>query len=181
MSERKIKEFAWPHIKHFRTYIDVGACQGDTTNSFIQHFKTVISFEPNPEVFKKISNDAIKYNIALGDKEETLTIVLPNGIDKPEHGSIVRYNTEEFSNCPRFSTIVKTIDSFNFVDVDFIKIDVEHFEMNVCLGAVNTIKKYMPTIYFENKRDEAEHVRLWLENLGYSTIKHKSDTVAYKE
>jgi hypothetical protein len=53
--------------------------------------------------------------------------------------------------------------------------------MNVCLGAENTIKKYMPVILFENKRNETDNVKDWLESIGYKTIKHRSDTVAFKE
>jgi FkbM family methyltransferase len=181
MSELKIRKHAWPYIKNFRTYIDIGACQGDTTNPFIEEFQRVISFEPNVSVFDKISDKAVKYNLALGDQDGEVTLVLPNGIDKPGHGSIVRYNSEEWITAPRIVSKITTLDSFQFEDVDFIKIDVEHYEMNVCLGAEKTIKKYMPTIFFENKRDEAEHVRLWLESLGYKTIKHRSDTTAYKE
>jgi FkbM family methyltransferase len=172
----KIREQAWPYIKNFRTYIDIGACEGHTTNPFLENFDKIIAFEPNPEIFHLISNQAEKYNIGLGDEEKEMILWLPNGRENPAHGSLVRYD-----HGIQFPVKIKKLDDFDFKDVDFIKIDVEHFEMQVCLGGVNTIKKYMPTIYFENKRDEAEHVRLWLENLGYSTIKHKSDTVAYKE
>ena len=43
----------------------------------------------------------------------------------------------------------KTLDSFNFKDVDGIKIDVEGLEFQVIKGAVNTIKKYRPVIQTE--------------------------------
>jgi FkbM family methyltransferase len=174
MSERKIREWAWPYIKQFRTYIDVGACQGDTTNPFINDFKTVIAFEPVPAAFQKISADAIKYNFALGDENKKMILKFPEGFEHPEWASLCRYDYGD-----ELEIEIKLLDDFDFTDVDFIKIDVEHFEMNVCLGGINTIKKYMPTILFENKRNEADHVKQWLENLGYTTIKHKSDTVAY--
>jgi len=172
----KIREQAFPYIKNFRTYIDIGACEGHTTNPFLQDFKKIISFEPNPEIFHFISDKAEKYNVGLGDVETDMILYLPNGRENPAHGSLVRYDYGI-----EFSVKIKKLDDYDFKDVDFIKIDVEHFEMQVCIGGIETIKKYMPTIYFENKRDEAEHVRLWLEELGYKTIKFKSDTVAYKE
>jgi hypothetical protein len=34
---------------------------------------------------------------------------------------------------------------------------------------------------FENKRNEADHVLAWFEDLGYKIDKRKSDTVAYYE
>ncbi len=33
MSERKIKDWAWPYIKNFRTYIDIGASTGHFTRN----------------------------------------------------------------------------------------------------------------------------------------------------
>ena len=51
--------------------------------------------------------------------------------------------------------------------------------MQVCKGAEITFKKYMPTIMFENKRNEALDCKEYLESLGYSTKVYKSDTVAY--
>ena len=74
---------------------------------------------------------------------------------------------------------MKCLDDYNFEDVDFIKIDVEWYELKVCQGAENTIKKYMPTIMFENKRNEADDCKEYLKSLGYATKWYKSDTVAY--
>jgi FkbM family methyltransferase len=172
----KIREQALPYVKNFRTYIDIGACEGHTTNPFLNDFKKIISFEPNPEIFHLISDQSEKYNVGLGDTNTEMILYLPNGRENPAHGSLVRYDYGI-----EFSVRIKRLDDYKFEDIDFIKIDVEHFEMQVCLGGQETIKKYMPTIYFENKRDEAEHVRVWLEELGYTTIKFRSDTVAYKE
>jgi len=49
------------------------------------------------------------------------------------------------------------------------------------MGSLETIKKYEPVIMFENKRNENDIIILWLQSLGYTLIKHKSDTVAFKE
>jgi FkbM family methyltransferase len=179
MSKRKIREWALPYVKKYRTYIDIGACQGDTTNPFIDEFEKVVAFEPNPLVFSKISDKAEKYNVGLGSTNSIETIVMPNGIEHPEHGSIVRYNEDRFKGAPRILVNIKRLDDYNFTDVDLIKIDVEHYEMDVCLGAKETILKYKPVVIFENKRNEADHVLEWFEKIGYKTIKHKSDTVAY--
>ena len=76
----------------------------------------------------------------------------------------------------------KNIENIEFVvdkNIDFVKIDVEHFELQVCKGAENTFKKYMPTIMFENKRNEANDCKQYLKTLGYTTKEYKSETVAY--
>ena len=75
---------------------------------------------------------------------------------------------------------IERLDDYQINEVDFIKIDVERFELQVCKGAQQTIKKYMPTIMFENKRNEADNCKEFLESLGYHTKKFKSETVAYQ-
>ena len=177
MSARKIREWASPYIKNFRTYIDVGAFDGDTAKPFVNHFEKIIAFEPNPEVFKLIPESIEKYNVGLGDQTETRNLVLPNnGKNLAAHGSVTRYS----SGIKTFPVTIKTLDSYNFTNVDFVKIDVEHFELQVCKGAENTLKKYMPTIMFENKRNEASDCKDFLESIGYQTKMFKSDTVAYR-
>jgi FkbM family methyltransferase len=175
MSVRKIKEWAWPYIKNFRTYIDIGAFDGDTSSPFVNDFKKVIAFEPSPLTFPKIPNTVEKYNVALGNKHETQTLKVPGGTGNPVHGSLIRYGTGVIEH----KVPVKRLDDYHFEDVDFIKIDVEWYELKVCQGAEQTIKQYMPTIMFENKRNEADNCKEYLETIGYRTKKYKSDTIAY--
>ena len=177
MSARKIREWAWPYIKNFRTYIDIGALDGDTAKPFIDNFEKIIAFEPNPEVFKLIPESIEKYNVGLGDQTETRNLVLPdNGLNLAAHGSVTRYG----KGIKTFAVNIKTLDSYNFTNIDFVKIDVEHFELQVCKGAENTFKRCMPTVMFENKRNEASACKHFLESLGYQTKMFKSDTVAYR-
>ena len=177
MSAKKIREWAWPYIKNFRTYIDVGALDGDTAKPFVNNFEKIIAFEPNPEVFKQIPESIEKYNVGLGDQTETRNLVLPNnGKNLAAHGSVTRYS----SGIKTFPVTIKTLDSYNFTNIDFVKIDVEHFELQVCKGAENTLKRCMPTVMFENKRNEASGCKHFLESLGYQTKMFKSDTVAYR-
>ena len=177
MSARKIREWAWPYIKNFRTYIDIGALDGDTAKPFIDNFEKIIAFEPNPEVFKLIPESIEKYNVGLGDQTETRNLVLPdNGLNLAAHGSVTRYG----KGVKTFAVNIKTLDSYNFTNIDFVKIDVEHFELQVCKGAENTFKRCMPTVMFENKRNEASACKHFLESLGYQTKMFKSDTVAYR-
>ena len=177
MSAKKIREWAWPYIKNFRTYIDIGALDGDTAKPFVNNFQKIIAFEPNPEVFKLIPESIEKYNVGLGDQTETRNLVLPdNGLNLAAHGSVTRYG----KGIKTFAVNIKTLDSYNFTNIDFVKIDVEHFELQVCKGAENTFKRCMPTVMFENKRNEASACKHFLESLGYQTKMFKSDTVAYR-
>ena len=176
MSVRKIKECAWPFIKNFRTYIDIGALDGDTSAPFVKDFKKVIAFEPSPLTFPKIPDTVEKYNVALGNQHEIKTLKIPgNGQNNPAHGSLVRYGKGIIEH----EVSVKCLEDYNFEDVDFIKIDVEWYELKACQGGENTIKKYMLTIMFENKRNEADNFMRYLQTLGYQIKKYKSETIAY--
>ena len=43
----------------------------------------------------------------------------------------------------------KRLDDYNFLNVDYIKIDVEGHELKVIKGAIATIEKYNPVIVIE--------------------------------
>jgi len=43
----------------------------------------------------------------------------------------------------------KTLDSYNYTDVDIIKIDVEGYELQVLEGATNTIAQNRPIVQIE--------------------------------
>lgn len=183
MSERKIKEWALPYVKEFNTYIDIGAHNGDTSVPFLDTFKKVICFEPNPESFKELSNNKQLecYNVALGDKDTTAILAMNSNTKNPEHGSLHKDRIASWSG-ESYNVEVKTLDSFKFFEnVDFVKIDTEQYEYYVIQGAIKTIKKNRPTIFFENKRNEADNVVLLLLDLGYTVRKWKSDTLAFYE
>lgn len=182
MSVRKIKEWAWPYIKNFRTYIDVGANDGDTSHPFINDFKKIIAFEPNPYTYKLLSENQIieSYNVALGSSNGYINLIVPSN-NKPQWGSTSILRNSKWVNGIKYDVEIRTLDSFNFFDIDFIKIDVEQAELDVIRGSINTIKSNWPVIMFENKRNEADEVIDILKDLGYIINKHKSDTIAYKE
>ncbi len=181
MSERKIREWAYPFLKNKRTYIDIGAYIGETSLPFLDEFETVIAFEPNPNSFNILKeNKKIKtYNFALGKEDHKTNLIIPTGQPASDGSIAVRRNLNWIGET--IEVDVKRLDDFNFTDVDFIKIDVEQGEQEVIMGSLETIKKYEPVIMFENKRNENDIIILWLQSLGYTLIKHKSDTVAFKE
>jgi hypothetical protein len=53
----------------------------------------------------------------------------------------------------------RTLDSYNFSKIDFIKIDVEGWEEQVLRGAMDTILKYKPRMYIEIWTKEGDRVR----------------------
>lgn len=184
MSESKIKEWVLPKIKNFRTYIDIGASTGKTSYPFVDHFNKIICFEPNPESFIELSKNKLLecHNFALGDKEETKTLIINDITNNPEHGSISTDRNKDWNNGKKYTVEVKKLDSFKFFEnVDFIKIDTEQYELNVLKGAEKTLKRNKPFIMFENKRNEADNAIIFLLEIGFTVKKYKSDTIAFYE
>ena len=66
-----------------------------------------------------------------------------------------RWVQPEWETFPEIVVETRTLDSYEFDQLDFIKIDVEWFELRVLQGAENTIRKHKPIMYIEMSDTEA--------------------------
>ena len=169
------------YVKQFRTGIDLGANVGVMSYRMVNDFKKVHSFEPL--FFEHVAENVKANNIhiypyAVGDKEDTA--IMRVGIYHCGGSNIV----EDKNPGQGYEEVkVVTLDSFNFTDVDFIKIDVEHYEFQALKGAYNTIKQYIPTILLELKTDNPHYSSIiaFLSKLGYKRkIVGELDSVFYQ-
>lgn len=176
----KIIKFALPYIKSYRTYVDVGADVGSTSEPFLKKFNHIIAFEPNPEQFVELSQitSIESYALALGDIEGMVELKVPEHTMNPGHGSTAPRRNRDWQGL-NYTVPMRTLDSFNFDNVDFIKIDVEQGELEVILGALDTIKRCRPVVMFENKRQENKQLVKMFKDWGYKVNVHSSDVVAY--
>lgn len=132
------------------TVLDVGTFCG--TYSALAASVTkgkVISVEPDPKNFEFLVknkeengfNHQVCYNIAASNQEGEVKFC-PNG----PSGHILQDGGEEVS----ITVPAKTLDSvLDGERVDFIKLDVEGWELNVLEGLSQTIDKFSPPIVFE--------------------------------
>ena len=74
--------------------------------------------------------------------------------------------SKKFRNKSEEVVQTKTIDSFDFPKMDFIKIDVEGWEEQVILGGLETIKKYNPKIYIEIWRKNYDSISEIFNEMG---------------
>lgn len=147
--------FKYCSTEKTRHAIDIGANYGLMSYNMSKHFDLVSSFEIVPEVNECFKLNANKFNLknvniydcGLGNKEQKVALNFdPNKtfsthVDPNSTGDVV----------------VKTLDSFEFENVDFIKIDAEGYETYIIQGALKTIKKYKPVILYERKGHSARY------------------------
>ena len=182
-------------IKKSKIILDIGAHIGGHTLIFkkINPTLEIHAFEPQSKIFELLS-----YNAEINNLENInlypyavanikLKTTLSNIAKDNESSLPLSYSgQEEYANFggvqlgengEEIQTI--TIDSLNLGSCDFMKIDVEGAEHLVILGAIETIKKYKPYIWFEynyqklsdttNSKFGINSVNIFevLNNLGY--------------
>lgn len=129
-------------------FFDVGANKGDFTKLILKYHPnaTVFAFEPNKKLINNFpKSDRIKlFNIALGNEIKKEDMVFYNDTCK----STIIYDVHEQLYRSKKHYIEKidilTIDfiknSEKIDTIDFLKIDVEGYEYEVLLGAMNSIE-----------------------------------------
>ena len=179
--------------------IDVGANQGLYSYALAKIFDRVEAFEPNSSAATQLSRYA-SGNIAIHDvaisqhKSQTnlYTPVSSDGVEYAGWGSLHREMLPP-SDAIRIRTVsTRSLDSYNFDDVSFMKIDVEGHELDVLEGATYMIARYRPLILIEVKPRSRRSV--WdflstrqyqcflLENSGLQPLKAVGDfTASVKE
>lgn len=135
---------ALEYVKQWRTACDIGGHCGLFSMHLAKRFRCVHAFEPVPEHIecfrKNVPFDNVALNeVALGAARGYVSIQVPDGSSGGAH--VVGGEAIE----------LLTLDCFGLVDVDFIKCDVEGFELAVMEGAQETIELCRPIIMIEQK------------------------------
>lgn len=163
------------------TFVDVGAHMGTYSILLHKHCKTVHAFESQKSTFDCLTigicvNNAFNietYNVALGSKEDTMTLY---HVSEDGGCSSVRQEISMHMGLPVTDTEkvnVKTLDSYNLKNVDFLKIDVEGYELEVIKGASMTlVDNDFPPFIFEAwsndwYKDDRETLLAFVRGLGY--------------
>lgn len=139
-----------PYITNFNTAIDIGYRRGEFAQYLLPEFKKVIGFEFRFPRNMSLENLEV-YNHAIGDENTTRFTSSKAGRIK--------------GSGPR-EVIIKKLDSFNYNNIGFIKIDVEGYEPKVLQGAKETIDRCNPVICCEINREDNNSQEI-LESWGY--------------
>jgi FkbM family methyltransferase len=156
--------------------LDIGANEGFFAQHLLPLAKSVVAFEPLPEML-------VRLRATYAGKMEIVGVVLS---DHAGHGEL-RYQaggymtaTVAASNLAAFesgrvietvSVPMKTLDSFGLTNIGFVKIDVEGHEEAVLHGSLNTLKREMPNMMIEIEERHAPgsfgRVSALLSGIGY--------------
>lgn len=138
---------------HSRVTLDIGAHVGMNTIEYADFSDHVYAWEPFKETYEmalmtidanNVKNATI-YNAGLGSENTNIKTIQREGY------SAQNQIRPEDSKSKKDGPVVdiRTLDSYNFTNVDIIKIDVEGYEMEVLQGAIETIKNNNPIVQVE--------------------------------
>ena len=139
--------------KRHGTFLDVGGHIGTMSIPFSLMYDNVHAFEPCETNYKfLIGNIKINevdnvhaHNVAVSNRASKVSVFkhpMPRGHRHNSGCYAIKDDSEGLVDCI-------TLDSLDFADVDFIKIDVQGKESEVLEGAINTIRKYKPLLMIE--------------------------------
>lgn len=135
------------HKSQFRIALDIGAHVGSWSIGLAQYFQRVHAFEANENNYKFLIKNVYSnkinitmYNHALGVISDTASIE-----NKPEDNSGMGFISA--GNSVSVLRLDQVMEDFN--EIDFMKIDVEGFELFVLMGATKTIDINRPVICLE--------------------------------
>ena len=156
--EPEIVELLQLLSKGSKTILDIGANIGMTALLFSRLGEKVYAFEPNPGTFNFLKNNLEKNNIlnvtplnfGLGndDKNLSLTFSTTNRAGAFVSNKISANSDHEVETI-QIKRLSDTISDLNISNIDFIKIDVEGFEMEVLSGVGDVLLNNKPVVMLE--------------------------------
>ena len=151
---------------------DIGSNIGYHASAFASRSKHVYCFEANPQHFKMLRMNMQEeprctlFNLAISN---TAGKILVEEIDVTAIGNygMAKVGTSSGVEVP-MDSIDAMVAAGKISPPQLMKIDVEGHEPGVFQGAAETIKQYMPVIYFEAQESEnIPELYTMLDSLGY--------------
>ncbi len=169
--QRTYRRYLQPHRPQFEpeTYIlrgmrfdqavDIGAHAGTYSILLSPRSNRVYAFEPSNHSFRILQSlglpNVTAYNLALGDKPGSAAISLPQVRGRIDHAlaTLRPLGADDYEDVRTEKVRVAKFDDFeaeiDFARIDFVKIDVEGFEMNVLRGMSRLIETRKPALLIE--------------------------------
>ncbi len=175
------------------TVYDIGAFHGLLTLFFASRSKAVVCFEPNTANYRRLMENLMLNGIknvevrkvGVGSQRETRMMVgsplMPGGasVDGKAVEELLRAGVGTAVEEISIVTLDEEIPQASLPAPDFIKIDIEGWEIEALRGARKTLESYKPALFLEmhgetmreKRRKVAEIVGLLWE-INYRRIRH---------
>lgn len=175
------------------TVYDVGAFHGLLTLLFASRAKAVVCFEPNTQNHKRLMenlvlngvNNVEVRKVGVGSRRETRRMVgsplTPGGasVDGKVVEELLRTGVETVVEEISIVRLDEEIPEAGLPAPDFIKIDIEGWEIEALRGARKTLDSSKPALFLEmhgetlrEKRSKAAEIVALLWELDYRRIRH---------
>jgi len=145
--------------------LDIGAHVGLWAMWLVRAFAHVHAFEPVPSLagilpFNMDRANWTLHRTALGARTGTVAITVPEDVTGNAHVAVEgRHPGARYARTDAAETWLgvpmTTLDALAIAHVDFIKIDVEGYELPVVQGARETILRRRPNIVIEQKGNDS--------------------------
>ena len=148
-----LQNVVFPKLENRDVFLDIGANIGNHSVFCADDFNEIYAFEPNLRTFKVLEANAMLknnihvFNIGLSNKKHSQTASFDTGnlgsaslVHEGSDGAKVQFNLDRFDQLDLVSKDKK---------IDFIKIDVEGFELQALQGCEQTILEHKPVIAME--------------------------------
>jgi FkbM family methyltransferase len=155
----------------------------------------IIAFEPQRQLFQAVSGSlalngyrhVYLHNVGLGDRSGTAQLPEIDYSVVQDFGTVQLSNdtTVQEQNWMNDRVVdVISIDEMNLPRLDFLKLDVEGYEVPALLGAHNTLKKFRPWIWAEYFLTGAQPIKQslqYLDNYSFFLVDYQNMLCAPNE
>lgn len=142
--------------------IDVGGNRGAYAYQLFRLGAKVEVFEPNPACFTVLQAWAYRrasveiHPVGLSDHEGAIELRIPVDESGVEHDASASMEPHVFAQARTQVVPLRTLDSFDFQNVRFLKIDVEGHESKVLMGASALLAASRPAVLVEIEQRHLE-------------------------